>query len=256
VRAALVRAGFFAIGAIYVAMGVVSARVAFLGARDRENGVPGALRFLLDRPHGAWILGAVVAGLLGISVAHVAQAVRGPGGAVIRAGLAVNGLAYAALAWTAARLLLHLGRRGGGSALEREGFSWLLSESWGAAVVELVGAGVIAGGVWEAAQGFFGRIPFRRDLLPRRLTRALVAISRFGLVARGATLAVFGYFLVRAAEELDPAVVRSLGGALDAFAHTALGPAFLGVVAAGLAAYGVYMWTLVLIGRRGRWVQA
>jgi hypothetical protein len=256
VRAVLVRAGFFAIGAIYVAMGVVSARVAFLGARDRENGVPGALRFLLDRPHGAWILGAVVAGLLGISVAHVAQAVRGPGGAVMRAGLAVNALGYAALAWTAARLLLHLGRRGGGAALEREGVSWLLSESWGAAVVELVGAGVIAGGLWEVAQGFSGKLPFRRDLLPRRVTRALVAISRFGLVARGATLALFGYFLVRAAEGLDPAVVRSIGGAFDASDQTALGPAFLGVVAAGLAAYGVYMWTLVLLGRRGRWGQA
>jgi hypothetical protein len=190
-----------------------------------------------------------VAGLLGISVAHVAQAVRGPGGALMRAGLAVNGLGYAALACTAARLLAHLGRRGGGAALEREGVSWLLSESWGAAVVELVGAGVIAGGLWEVVEGLSGKFPFRRGLLPRRLSRALFAISRFGLVARGATLAVFGYFLVRAAEELDPAVVRSFGGALDAFAHTALGPAFMGVAAAGLAAYGVYMGTLALLGR-------
>jgi hypothetical protein len=68
-----------------------------------------------------------------------------------------------------------------------------------------------------------------------------VAISRFGLVARGATLVALGYFLIRAAEELDPLAVRTVGGVLDAFARTPLGPVFMAVVAAGLAAYGVYM---------------
>ena len=96
------RAGFVAIGTIYVAMGIVSARVALLGARERVNGVPGALRFLLDRPYGGWLLSAVVAGLGGIAVAHLVRAVHGPGGAIERIGLAFSGLGYAALAWTAA----------------------------------------------------------------------------------------------------------------------------------------------------------
>ncbi len=249
-RAALVRAGFLAIGAIYLAMGIVSARVALLGARDRVNGVPGALRFLLDRPHGAWLLGAVVAGLAGIALAHAASALRGPGGAVLRIGLAFNALGYAALALTAARLLRHAGRHAGGAALEREGVSWLLSESWGAFVLESIGAGVIAGGLWEIVQGVRGKLPLRADLLPRAVRRAIVAISRFGLVARGLTLAALGYFLIRAAEELDPGAVRSLGGTLDALAHTAFGPAFLAVVAAGLASYGVYLWAIALLRRR------
>jgi hypothetical protein len=54
VRTAPERAGYFAIGLVYVAMGFVSARIAVLGARDRDHGVLGALRFLLDRPYGAW----------------------------------------------------------------------------------------------------------------------------------------------------------------------------------------------------------
>jgi hypothetical protein len=162
---------------------------------------------------------------------------------VKRVGLFVNGFGYAALAWTAARLLLHLRvvPAGGPGSFEREGVSWLLSESWGAAVLEIAGAAVVLGGLWEIGQGFLGPPPIRRGRLPGSLARLLQAISRFGLVARGATLGALGYFLVRAAEELDPSAVRTVGGVLNAFAHTPLGPAFMAVAAAGLAAYGVYM---------------
>jgi hypothetical protein len=243
VRSAAERSGYFAVGLIYVAMGVVSARIAVLGARDRDHGVLGALRFLLDRPYGVWILGVVVAGLAAIAGSHLVQALRGPGGAGKRIGLFVNGFAYAALAWTAARLLLHLRvvPEGSPGSFEREGVSWLLSESWGAAVLEIGGVAVLVGGLWEIGQGLLGPPPLRRGRLPRLFSRLLQAVSRFGLVARGATLGALGYFLIRAAEELDPAAVRSVGGVLNAFAHTPLGPAFMAVTAAGLAAYGVYM---------------
>jgi Domain of Unknown Function (DUF1206) len=250
VRSAAERAGYFAIGLVYLAMGYVSARIAVLGARDRDHGVLGALRFLLDRPHGAWVLGAVVAGLAAIAAAHLVQSLRGPGGAVKRIGLFVNGFGYAVLAWTATRLFLHIrgGPNEGDGSLERAGVSWLLSESWGAAVLEIAGAAVVLGGLWEIGQGLglSGRLPFRRGRLPRALAKLLTAISRFGLVARGVTLAALGYFLIRAAEELDPSAVRTVGGVLDAFAHTPLGPAFMGAIAAGLAAYGVYMAGIAL----------
>src|SRR5262245_4038183 len=136
-------------------MGVVSARIAVLGARDRDHGVLGALRFLLERPAGTWVLFGVVAGLAAIAVAHLVQSLRGPGGAVKRIGLFVTGFGYAALAWTATRLLFHIrtGTLGGGVTLERQGISWLLSESWGAAVLEIAGVAVAAGGLWEAGQG-------------------------------------------------------------------------------------------------------
>jgi len=246
----LVRAGFLAIGTIYVAMGVVSARVALLGARDRVDGVPGALRFLLDRPDGAWLLGAVVAGLGGIALAHVVRALRGPGGAIPRIGLAVSGFGYAALAWTAGSLLLRAGRRARGVSLEREGVSWLLAESWGAFVLEAVGVGVIVGGLWEIVRGVRGKLLLRGDVLPRGVHRTLSAVSRFGLAVRGVTLCALGYSVVRAAEEVNPRAVRTLGGTLDAFAHTAFGPAFLAVVAAGLASYGFYLWALAFLRRR------
>ena len=242
------RAGFGATGAIYVALGIVSARVALLGARRKEAGIPGALRFLLEQPHGVLLLGAVVAGLAAIAVVHFIEAAAGKRGRFFRLGLAVNGVGYATLAWAAARLLFHVGKRG--SSLEKAGISWLLGESWGPAVLALVGVLVAGGGMWEGWQGVRGRLPFRRDLLPLRLVRMLCAVARFGLVARGIVLCALGYFLFRAADEGNPDRVQSLGGALRSFSHAALGPVFTGIIALGLASYGVYLWTLMLLKRR------
>lgn len=250
VRAALVRSGFVATGAIYVAMGIVSGRVALLGARDRANGVPGALRFLLEQPYGGWLLGAVVAGLGGIALADGLRAVRGPGGAIQRIGRALGALGYSALAWTAGGVLLRAGRRARGVGLERQSASWLLAQSWGAFALKAIGAVVIVGGLGEILQGVRGKLLLRGDFLPRPLLRTLIAVSRFGLVMRGVTLGALGYFLIRAAEEVNPRVVRTFGGTLDALAHTVLGPAFLGVLAAGLAAYGIHLWALALLRRR------
>jgi hypothetical protein len=243
-----VRSGLGALGAVYVALGIVSARVALLGAARHEEGIPGALRFLLEQPKGPWILGAVVAGLAAIAVVHFVEAVARPTSSISRIGQVVNGVGYAMLAWTAARLLLHLKK--GGKSLEHVGLAWLLGESWGPVVLAGVGIAVAAGGLWELWQGVRGRLPLRRDLVSRRLVRILAGFSRFGLVARGIILCALGYFIVRAAEELDPRRVRSIGGALRAFSHTALGPVLTGVVAFGLAAYGIHLWTLMLLKRR------
>ena len=59
-----------------------------------------------------------------------------------------------------------------------------------------------------------------------------------------------GYFLVVAAEELDPRRVPTMGGALRALSQTALGPALTAAIAVGLCAFGVYMWTLMLLKRK------
>ncbi len=245
-RSLLIRLGLAASGLVYLAMGLVSARVALLGVRNHEEGVPGALRFLLEQPYGASLLGAVVVGLIGVALVHGVEAVTGRRGVAARLGLAVNAIGYAALAWTSARLLFHLGKSG---PAERESIAWLLGVPGGATALELVGAAVIAGGLWEAYQGVRGDWSAGRRL-PRRLGRILSAIARFGLVARGVVLGALGYFLIRAAEESDPARARTFGGVLRSFSHTALGPGFVAVVALGLAAYGVQLCALALLKRK------
>ena len=244
-----IRAGFGATGAIYFALGIVSARVALLGTRRKEAGIPGALRFLAAQPYGDFLLLAVVAGLAAIAVVHLYEAAGKKRKGLFRLGLAVNGVGYALLAWAAARLLFHV-EKGGGGSFRKTGISWLLGESWGAVVLGVVGLAVAGGGIWEAWQGVRGGLPFRKDLLPRRLVRALSWIARFGLVARGIVLCALGYYICRAAVEGDPSRVQSMGGAIRTFSQATFGPALMGTIAFGLAAYGVYLWTLMLLKRR------
>lgn len=247
-RRVAVRSGFGAVGIVYFALGVVLLRVAFLGTRRHEPGIPAALRFLLARPYGAWLLGGVIAGLAAIAVAHAVEAAFGHRGPIVRVGLAVNAIGYVALATTAARLVLHLRQPDG--SLEKAGAAWLFGESWGPAVVEVIGVAVALGGLWEIGQGVFGRLSFRRDLLPGGLASVLAAVCRFGLAARGLVLVALGYFFVLAAEELNPRRVPSVGGALHGLSQTALGPILTAAIALGLCAFGVYMWTLMLLKRK------
>jgi hypothetical protein len=246
-RSFFVRAGLAALGLLYVAMGVVSARVAFLGASEKGQGVPGALALLMAQKYGPWLLGAVVAGLAGIALASVVGALRGGGRRGERLLQAVNAVGYGILTWSATRALLSLDR---GTNLQRAGASWLLTHPWGPPLIALVGLVVGAAGLLEMWLGFRGKLPFRRDLLPRRLVTLLSGISRFGLFSRGLVVAALGYFVIQAARALDPKQVHSFGGTLRTFAHGPLGTAFVGVIALGLVCYGVYLWTLMLLKRR------
>jgi hypothetical protein len=61
-----------------------------------------------------------------------------------------------------------------------------------------------------------------------------------GHMARGIVFGLVGIFLVKAALEYDPDEAIGIDGALQKLAAQAYGDALLGVVAAGLLAYGVF----------------
>ena len=248
-RPLLVRFGLCALGLVYVAMGVASARVAWLGALDREQGVGGALRLLFAQGRGSWLLVAVAAGLAALALARALDAFRGRRGTISRIGLMFDSLGYAVLCWTAVALLLHLRARGGPS-LTRTGARWLLSESWGSAVLEIAGVVVALGGLRELWMGLSGRLTHRPDAAPRNVAKALTWIARFGLAARGLVLCAIGYYIVRAAEESDPTRVHTMGGTLRQFSGAPYGALVVGALACGLAAYGVYVVALGLAKRR------
>jgi hypothetical protein len=67
--------------------------------------------------------------------------------------------------------------------------------------------------------------------------------TRAGVVGYGARAVVFaliGIFILRAAREYDPNEAVGLDGALQKLANQTFGPFLLGIVAAGLAAYGLF----------------
>ena len=235
-------------GAVYAAVGVVAARIAFLGSRDRIAGMAGALRFLLARPHGQLVVAAVVVGVAAFAIWHLAET-RRRRGFFVRAGHVVAALGYAALGWTGIRLLL---RVRGGRAATRRGLEWLLSQPWGPSALTVAGGVVLAVAASQVFQALSGRL--RDRFAPARArdgaTRLAMAIARFGLASRGVVFAIVGWFMIRTASESDPRQFREIGGALTVLSKTMAGPWLMGAVAVGLVAYALYLWTLAVAGRR------
>jgi len=250
-RAALARLGFAATGVLYVALGATAARIAVAGARDPALGMGGALRVLLRQPHGRILLTAVAAGFAAFGLWHALEARNARRMVLERLGHLFGVAGYAALLWSAVTTLVHA-RRGDG-ALQQSALAWLLSRPWGVALVEVAGAATIGAGLFEIGQGASGRLRnrFATQWLPRTAARFLHRVARFGLASRGVVLVVIGFFQVRVARDLDPRELREIGGALNVLSRLPAGGVALGaVVAAGLAAYGVYMIVLALAGRR------
>jgi uncharacterized protein DUF1206 len=242
----LLRVGYVALGAVYVTLGVVAARVAILGRHTDVGGFSAAYRFLLSRPHGPAIVASIAAGLTAFAFAKIIEAWNPHRTLVARAGALLDAVAHGALAWIALALLLRLRQ---GAPVSRPALAWLFSQTWGPTALEAVGVAVIAGGavqIWRAASG---RLRERLSRRLRSITPLIVAFARFGLAARGTVSVIIGWFLIRAAVDLDPSDVRAIGGALDVLHKTRAGPFLLLAAGAGLGAYGFYLVLLAFFRR-------
>ena len=67
-----------------------------------------------------------------------------------------------------------------------------------------------------------------------------IAIGVVGHAARGIVFALVGIFLLRAAWQYDAQEAIGIDGALRKVADAPYGPVLLGLVAAGLLAYGAF----------------
>ena len=72
------------------------------------------------------------------------------------------------------------------------------------------------------------------------MSAALASLGTVGYLARMVVFVLVGIFLIRAAVDYNPDKAVGLDGALAKVDHASYGPLLLGVVAAGLIAFGVY----------------
>jgi hypothetical protein len=241
------RLGFAAGGIVYLVIGILAILVAF-GNHGRPEDAEGAIAHIGSQPFGHILLAVVTAGLFGYAAWCFIQAifdtdrdgndVKGLG---VRIGEVCSGIAYLSLGV----LALHR-MRGLGGAHHNSAAHWtakLLAHSWGAALVALLGGVLAIVGIGQIVYGVRER--FRKYL---RLTEAsvsdrewIVRFGKWGYSAQGIVFLIVGGFLVSAALYSDPRRARGLDGALQWLAQQAYGPWLLGIVAAGLGAYGLFM---------------
>jgi len=243
----LARAGFISRGLIYGIIGILAIKLA-IGSGGTTTNQQGALKTIAHQPFGKVLLTLVAIGLGGYALWRFMRAALGHGpedtdSGFDRVAALASGIVYAALCVIAVEILLGSGSSSSGNASKPT--AGVLGWPAGTWLVGLAGAVVIGIGLYQGYKGI------SQDFLDDSKTEQMSPLVRtwitwigiVGHLARMVVFALVGIFLIKAAIDYDPNKAIGLDGALAKIVHASYGPVLLGVVAAGLIAFGVYSLT-------------
>ncbi len=275
----LARGGFVAYGVIHLLFAWLAAQIAFSGS-SKESDQSGALAELASKPFGQMLVGLVVIGLIGLAVWQAINAAVGadspnkrtgssgssgssgtsgssknsgsskPGRSgnqgdqrervVHRVGAAMRAIVYLVLAYSGIKILV--GNGSSSADKQQQAAFTLMNAPAGRWLVGLVGIVVVAVGVGLFIYGI--RKKFQAGLNTQKMTPTVRATTRrlgvAGYCAKGVAYALAGVLVVAAAVTFDPNKARGLDAALRTLAQASYGPWLLGVIALGIAAFGVF----------------
>ena len=239
------RLGLVAKGVLYCIVGALALAIP-LGLGGKATDRQGALRTVAAQPLGEALLFALAAGFAGYAIWRFVQAFldrddegTGAKGVAKRVTNLGKGLLYAASC--ALALALVIGAGSGGHD-EKEETARIFEFTYGRLFVGVLGLAFLAAGAYNAYRSLSGK--FRKDLREHQMNHDArpwaIAVGVAGHAARGVVFGLIGLFLVRAAWQYDAQEAIGVDGALLKLAQQPYGGVLLGVVAAGLAAYGLF----------------
>jgi hypothetical protein len=241
------RAGYASRGFVYLSIGGLAASAAVELAR-RPAGARGAIAALAEWPLGHVWAGLIAVGLIGFALWRGLQSLfdadrQGgkPLALASRAGQAISGLVYGALAWSTLELLDELEDFGEADEAQsaRQGAAELMDLPLGHWLLLIVGLFVLAVGVAGLVQAV--RTDFGKRLGCAPGTRRWACwVGRVGYGMRGLAFLPLGFILARAGWHARASEASNLGGALQAVETQPFGSTLLFAAGLGLAAFGLY----------------
>lgn len=244
----LVRGGFIAYGVIHLVFAWLALQVAF-GGSSGESDQSGALRNLATQPMGKTLVVSAVVGMFALALWQAFEAAIGESGMrgrealterVVSAGRAVL---YLYFGWIGIKVLQGANASTGDS--QEKNASSLMDGTGGRFLVGLIGVAVAAIGLGLVVYGVTKK--FEKHLNTLQMTPAVHRTTRrlgvAGYSAKGVAYAIAGGLIVAAAVTYDPEKARGLDAALKLLVGQPYGPWLLGLVAVGIAAYGVYCFS-------------
>ena len=244
------RVGLLSRGIIYVVLAVLAALIAVRGSAPTQASGTGALAEIARHPAGPFLLGLLSAGLGAYGAWRLVQVVTGiepasrdrPSGWQ-RLGWSFIAAAYFTLCADAVSLLEGSGNSSSGPSSHPAPYvATALRWPAGQVLVGLGGAGLIIGGVvlavWSCAHD--SRRTFRRSRMPGWAFAGARVTGIIGDVTRGGLILLVGVYLTLGAAQDSPAKAKSVDQVLQTVAHQPLGPLWVSLAAAGLAAFALY----------------
>lgn len=241
----LSRAGFVARGLIYAIIGLFAFKVA-VSDTGKLTDQQGAIKTVGNQPFGEVLLVLLAIGLGGYAVWRLFRAALGHGpedsdDTLERLGGLGSGLVYGGLCIATIKVLTGSSASGSSSNPDKATagvFDWPA----GRALVVLGGLVLLGIGAYQLVKGL--RQTFLEELKTEQMSVGMQTwitwIGTVGHVARATVFGLAGWFLLKAAYEYDAKEAVGLDGALTKILRADYGPWLLGLVAAGLLAFGAY----------------
>lgn len=243
----LARLGYAAIGTVYLLVAALAV-MGILGWGGAFTGAEGAAQHVRSWPFSRILLGGIVIGLIvyvlwrGVqAVADVEERGRSWHGLARRAGLLLSGLSYAGLAAWAGYWFVT-----GQGALRDPKDDWtiqLMQHPAGRVAVAVLGAAVVAVALYQlygaATAGFMRYLD--TSGVGGGASSAMAVVGRIGLAGRAVVFLALGGYLVVAGWQQDPSEVMGIGGFFRMLNRQPYGHWYIGAVALGLGAFGLFM---------------
>jgi len=230
------RLGYVTLGLIHLLIAWIALKVAWgIGGGSKNADTSGALQTLASTGTGVVLLWICVVGFLLLAVWQLFEAAVGYGETSDRLKAVAKGVTYLFFAWTTFKV-----GQGAGSSAEKQTEDFtagLMGSPGGRLLVGLVGLVVLGIAGYHVYKGWTKK--FLEDLREHPGDWAVTA-GRIGYIAKGVALVIVGFFFLVAAWQADPDKAQGLDGALKTLKDAPFGPFLLTLVAAGIAAYGVY----------------
>lgn len=245
-------AGYTAKGVVYALTGILAFMAAF-NMGGQKAGKLKVIEFLGDQVFGQWLVIFLGLGLLCYAAWRFIESFIDPenigtdGKAMVkRVSFFISGLAYAGLG-----IIAILNVLGYGSLLKSSGGgNSMLNGTTGKYLFIIVGLALAGKGIYQFIKAYKG------DFLKKFQIQSISAVGKrkyikrigyAGLIARGIVTSIIAYFFLTAALNLGGNTSNEMKGTAEAFSfiqEQAYGKWLLGLVAAGLVCYGIYMFTM------------
>jgi hypothetical protein len=244
---AMTRLGYGVRGLIYMIVGLLAVQVA-LGKGGALASPQGAIAAIGKQPSGLILLWVVLVGIISYSVWGIIRAFLDPlhkgndtKGLLIRFGFFASALGYAFLAFSTYGYITGSSQSADGSQTQKF-ISLIMAMPFGRWAIGILGLIVVAVGLYQIYLGFTAGFDkqFQTYALTSKEIKLTTDVGRFGTSARGVVFAVVGGLIGLAAYQANPKQPVGIDAALATLLHQPYGIWLLGVIAAGLMAFGFY----------------